>query len=400
MKTIVLIDIHQDGHHLMYLQIFSKILLDLGHQVLVFCPTPDALKHWIAGTCPETYPLFQSIGIEAPPPVSLPIVGRLPQVFNVLVRWQQAASLIRQATSNLGKKPDLVCFNWIDSYLSHYLPAALVDVIFPYPWFGLCFQPKLWSSSLKSQQTLVNYHQALNARHCRSAGVLDETQRQLLQKQILTPVLTFPDVTDASEPDFSAPVVQQLRARAKGRKIIALLGSLNKRKGLLTLLEVAQRSQAQPWLFAFIGQLSTYTLSLDQITQIQAIASTNPDNCFFHFQHIPNEAQFNALVSECHILFVAYEKFPYSSNLLTKSALFCKPVIASDEGCMGERVRQFQLGLTIPSGNAGKCFEAIQKLCADNLDGQTASQSGFKRYQQEHSTLRLQAVIQHMLTYA
>jgi len=51
----------------------------------------------------------------------------------------------------------------------------------------------------------------------------------------------FPDFTDESLPDFSFPIMKQIQDKAAGRKIIGLLGSLDKRKGFLTLLEVSQK---------------------------------------------------------------------------------------------------------------------------------------------------------------
>lgn len=98
--------------------------------------------------------------------------------------------------------------------------------------------------------------------------------------------------------------------------------------------------------------------------KLQRLVQSPPHNCFLHFGRIPDEPQFNALVNECDVLFVVYEDFPYSSNMLTKAAIFKKTVVASETFCIGERVRKFELGLTIPEGDVAKCIEALHHLCS------------------------------------
>jgi hypothetical protein len=53
----------------------------------------------------------------------------------------------------------------------------------------------------------------------------------------------------------------------------------------------------------------------------------------------PDEAQFNSLVYICDILFAAYNNFPNSSNILTKAAIFQRPVVVSNNFCMEKRVK-------------------------------------------------------------
>jgi glycosyltransferase involved in cell wall biosynthesis len=393
MKTILLMDTHVGGHHLMYLRFIGKTLLELGHQVIVFCPEPDQLADWISVQCPEQLHRFKTLPVQEPAPVRLPLLGRLPQPFNVLTRWQHAAVVAKTAASALGKTPDLFLFNWLDSYLSAYMPRQLIDQIFPYAWAGLCFQPQLPFPSFSQRTGVFNYHEVLNADRCRGVGVLDAGMATELQQQIRNPVVTFPDFTDESTPDQDFAVVKTLQQQAQGRTVIGLLGSLNKRKGLLTLLETALRSPSENWFFAFVGQLSTYTMLPAEVERVEAIVASAPSNCFFHLERIPDEPQFNALVETCDVLFAAYENFPYSSNLLTKAAVFNKPVIASQGVCMGDRVKQFQLGVAIAEGNVEQCIAAVQEVCQDTLS------PNFAGYRQQHSIDQLHLSLQEMLIH-
>lgn len=383
----------------MYLRFISKTLLELGHRVIVFYPNPDQLTQWIFAECSEQLHRFKALPVQEPLPVCLPVVGRLPQPFNVVARWYHAATLAKIAAAEIGSPPDLFFFNWLDDQLSAYLPHQLIDHIFPYPWTGICFKPCLpFQSLMLKREGLFDYHEICNARCCRAVSVLDEGMAVALQQRIGNHVVTFPDFTDESAPDLEFEVVQTLQQQAQGRKIIGLLGSLNKRKGLLTLLEAALRSESEPWFFAFVGQLSTYTMSPREVEQMQAIVNSAPSNCFFHFELIPDEPQFNGLVAACDVLFAAYEKFPYSSNILTKAAVFSKSVIASEEFCMGERVKRFQMGVTISEGNVDQCIAALRTLCGgQNPD--SLLHSDFAGYRQYYSIEQLRVTLQEMLTH-
>jgi hypothetical protein len=387
-KTVVLIDPYQGGHHLMYLRLFSKALLELGHQVVACSSESENLNKWLAAQLsdsPELLKQFQTIEIAEKSP--LRFFNRNLQPLNTLSRWHQARQTIRQVISVFDCRPDLIIFNWVDSYLSRYIPASLIDVIFPYPWFGMFFQPKLGHDGYEIQRSYCfDFHRIFKAFYCQGLGVLDDEQCSKLQSQLRQRVITFPDVTDAAKPDLDFFLISDIKNKAKNRKIVGLLGSLNKRKGLLTLLKASQQPCNEKYFFIFIGQLSLYTLHPEELEYIQKIKGLNSSNCYFYLELIPDEPQFNALVSICDVLFAAYEKFPYSSNILTKAAVFDKFIIASNGYCIGKRVSQFQMGLTIEEGNVEQCNEAIHALCNGVNLSLIPLQSDFEGYRKLHST--------------
>jgi hypothetical protein len=90
--------------------------------------------------------------------------------------------------------------------------------------------------------------------NCQGVGVLDEDQQSQLQAQLKKRVITFPDVTDEVEPDINFFLASEIKHKARGRKIIGLIGSLNKRKGLLILIQASQKPHNDKYLFAFVGQ--------------------------------------------------------------------------------------------------------------------------------------------------
>ena len=317
-----------------------------------------------------------------------------------IARWQQVAKIMEKIAVKLGKIPDLTFFAWLDSYLGPYLTAATSDHIFPYPWSGLYFQPPL-RKTLKYQQLrrgILNPLAVLKSKHCPSVAVLDEGIADKLQQKLNKPVVIFPDFTDESPPDMSFEIAQKIRAKAAGRKIIGLLGSLDRRKGTLTLLEVS-RQASDRWFFVFAGKLAEPAFTAAELAKIGEIVKANPENCFFHLTRIPTEAQFNAIIQICDLLYAAYENFLYSSNILTKAAIFEKPVIASKNYCMGERVEKFNLGYGIEGGNVSQCVSILERFHEELSTGNLSIQPDFEGYRRLHSIEQLISAFQKILEF-
>ena len=104
--------------------------------------------------------------------------------------------------------------------------------------------------------------------------------------------------------------------------------------------------------------------------------------------------QFNALVELCDVIFSVYEDFYFSSNMLAKAAYFKKLVIVNKGFCMDERVKQFQLGLSVESGDIKGCYEALHNFLNGHIDLHT----DFTGYLDIHSATRLRAAFKTILS--
>lgn len=399
MKTIALIDPLWNGHHPTYFKLFSKTLLEMGHQVMAFCIKPTELSTWLTNYCPQPNKLFHTFQIQ--PASSQFLVRRFSSTLTAIKRWQYANAVIQNASSKLKKSPDLVFFPFLDAYLPPYLLAPyILDQIFPYTWSGIYFQPRhlrIKQRLSPIRRGLLTPHTVFKASHCQTVAVLDEGTAEKLQSKINKTVIPFPDITDKSLPDLSFSIVSQIQEKACGRKIVSLLGSLSKRKGLLLLLEVAQKLIKEEYFFVFAGYLDQSSFRPEELKKIKYLTSLNLPNCFFYFKRIPHESQLNALIEICDILFAVYKDFPCSSNFLTKAAVFKKPVIASNAFCMGERVKKFSLGLTIDQENILQCINAIHRISNDSDFNGNKIQLDFDKYTCLHSIKNLQLAFQSIL---
>ncbi|WP_071515723.1 glycosyltransferase [Geitlerinema sp. PCC 9228] len=418
MKTVVLIDTNHGGHHVTYMRFLAKSLLEMDCRVVVLYPQPREIRWWIKEHSPQraTHLFARSmqelqsrqIPIYGKLPRSMPVFKRPPQFVAAMARWQYAASRVRQACQALAVVPDLVFFNWLDNYFSYYLPPLLLDIIFPYKWSGIYFRPGEFRFGDRTFPifNFPLYHELVaRSGRCQALAILNEDRVASLQEKIGNPVLSFPDFTDEAPPDFTYSIAQEIKKQAGDRKIIGIIGSMSKRKGMVTLLEVAQKSLGEDWFFVFAGHFSQKAFHQDfrhkqneDYYRILDILKNGLPNCYFHFDYIPDEPQFNALINTCDILFAAYENFPYSSNLLAKAAAFEKPIVVSQGYCMGNRVETFEMGATIEEGNVEQCKEALHFLCQQLESDTPKLRFDFAGYRNCHSVAKLDRIFQTILS--
>lgn len=366
MLKIFLFDDISDGHHPTYLRLFSKSLLDIGCQVVVFSPTPRPLETWFLQQKPLYEQEFRAVEIEKRKNIQIPFINKTPRPLRVLSQWYYTAKTIKKFVSVSGITPDLVFFPWLDAYLDQHLTPYIVDSIFGFKWSGLFFHPRYLLAGYKQVpllQTKLDPYSLVKSSQCRSVGFLDECEATKNQDKLDKRVVIFPDLADESCPSFEYDLVQKIKSASKGRYIVALIGSVSARKGLFTLLQVAeQMKESDDWFFVFVGEFDNRWMSSEEESTFRETIASDPENCFFHLSWIPEENQLNAVIASCDVLFAAYVNFPYSSNILTKAAVFEKAIIVSDSFLMRERIERFRLGLIIPQNDHQECIKALSKL--------------------------------------
>lgn len=356
---IFLIDTTISGHHLSYLRLFAKAFSELQHEVTVISPaTPEEILNDSFEGNPDR------IAVQT-------IKGELPDfegggilVFRKHIRhtWIWLKKTVDNTIKLTNNSPDLVFFSTIDPYLGPYISICEIDYYFPYPWTGLYMKPQniieKWKYSFV-RKFLLNPNHLLKSKKCKSIGIFVEPCADELGKSIKKPVVVFPDVVDHAAPDFSAKMIKDIIKEAEGRHIIALVGSLEKRKGIMTLLKAAKKLSADHFFFVFAGGLSKSSFSEDEISLIN---NRYLPNAYFFLNRIPNEFIFNGIIAISTILFASYIDFPFSSNLIGKAALFNKPLIVTSESFMGSIVAKYKLGKNVKEGNVQEVYDEILNM--------------------------------------
>lgn len=398
-KTIALYDPFISGHHLSYLLLYAQALSDLGYNIWIFNSKTESVKESVRISIKKTYNSIRYHNILVHPPNKNP-GSVLKTAIYTLRLWNQAGRDVYSAVKKFGNSPDLVYFLWLDSYLSEYLFPVFLDVVFPYKWAGLYFHPGRIGIEKRNQIKSNNYkvkEAGLISKNCQFLSLLDEGilpdfQRILPQKS----VVCFPDVTYNALPEKTDSLVVLVKKKAKGRKIIGLLGSLQKRKGTLMLLKIAEMSRKKNLFFLFAGRLVEDEYTTEELQMINN--AKNEDNCMVITKFIPDERDINGLFQICDVIFAAYHTFFHSSNLLAKAAVFGKPVIVSDGYCMAERVRKYHLGYVIHEGNVDECASAIHRLTASDKTETEKLLNGLKHYRDDYSMVSLKSSLRDILS--
>ena len=382
-KHIAVIDGAWVGHHSIYVKTFVRVLLEAGYKVSVFCPDQEDMTNWYAQAFSLEEGIF-NVYYFSDPVVQLPefLPGRFKSLLICLNQWFHMSNALKKIQSSAGK-PDMVFFAWLDSYLDGFVPAWLIDWRFPFAWSGLYFHPRhhrikhrrpLVAKYVPPPESLVARSRLACSLAILDAGVVHKVRMRLFAKQ----VFVFPDFSDETPPCDNYHLVEEIKAKAKNRKIIGLFGSLERRKGLLTLLRIAQQPMAGDWCFVVAGELAEQTFSKQELNEIKLFLDEPRENFFVCFGRIPGDAQFNALVNMCDVIYAVYENFPHSSNLVTKAAAYEKKLLVSSGGYMEEVVNQYELGEAVSAKDVPAALLALSRLTADGFaNGYSAGKQAY-----------------------
>lgn len=391
--TIALADTRWVGHHPTYFKEFAASLRRWGVFVIALCPQPEELT--------ATDGQFAS-RLEAANGSLLTPLDNDPAT--TLARWWATRRALERAERACGHRADAVFFPYLDNYLRFLPVAAVPDLVLGRPWSGLYFR----------HQHLANHGRSLPARlkalskgdrllRSRSTlpfiGVLDERFHTELTTATGRTPLTFPDITDESPPAVPTPLTEKLIALAAGRPIIGLAGSLEKRKGLLTLMRTAETAAAagDRWFFAAVGRFADETFAPDELGWIRDVQQRLGDSLYLDMtrHRIPDGAEYNSVFTAFSVAWAAYESFQGSSNTLTKAALFGKPVVATAGECIGQRVVAHSLGVTFPELDHAAARTAVAQVLGEETNA--SIRRGYDAYRKLHSRAQLDAIFGQLL---
>ncbi len=388
---IVLIEPHFAGHRPTYLYLYSKSLIELGHQVSIVCGEDEKCRHYL-----HTEKKLGFVNVF--PFVELTTTSIFLSKFsfyNKYIFWKRLKLSLKKLP-----KIDFAFFMYFDYFLfnfnqlqfnrlfhklkpavflNKYILPLFIDNCLPVKWSGIVFHTSHYQNE--------GYKYLFTSNHNSSIAVLDETfdlNFDVKNKFVL------PDITDEVNPMVLSDLAQHIIKKANGRKIISLLGSLEKRKGIIPLLEVIQQMDPGNYFFLIAGNLDL-TFSKAEKETLQRVQQL--ENCHLLLEGIPTEYDFNSLVKITDIIYLVYIDFFHSSNLLTKAGLFEKPVLTLHDHCIGKRVKKYNIGVTIANPNVSEIKNALENF--DHLFDR--SQGKFKEYFFIHSQAQLKKSLKNIL---
>ena len=360
-RVVVIAELMWVGHYETQMKLFVQILLKKGCRVIVLCSQPQAVECWVDNAIPKYNDRFYA-SYFAP--------GKDKSSLRKILLWRSIRDHIRLAERSTGWSVDIVLLPWLDGmFPEKRWQSPFIRYFMTYPWVGLYFLPGIFRRDIEMRKQKRNRKMKRNngifkSDNCYGVGILDDGAYADLSKSIgKKPVFLLPDVTDEQLPDVATDWVTEIRQKAAGRPIIGLIGVLTPRKGVLNFLRLAASIAPDQCYFLLAGELTVEAYMPAEREELERLLGLgNSENCSFILEYIADAAVFNSLVKLSDILYLVYDRFFHSSGLLTKAAVFKKPVIVSKEYCMGKRVEEYKLGITVAEGKLAEILEAVKYL--------------------------------------
>jgi len=395
-RVVVIAELKWVGHYETQMKLFVQILLKKGCRVIVLCPQPQAMECWVDNTFSEFVDKFHASFLAS---------SKDKSSFRNILLWRSIRNQIRLAERCTGWSVDIVLLAWLDGlFPDKKWQSPVIRYFMTHPWVGLYFLPGIYRRDLeipwrKRNRKMMRTIGLFKSKHCCGVGILDEGSYEELSKKIAKkPVVLVPDVTDEQLPDSAVASVTAIRQKAGGRPIIGLLGALSPRKGVLNFLRLAETIAPDQCYFLLAGELNVEDFIPAEREELKRLLSLgNSENCSFILEYIADAAMFNSLVKLSDILYLVYDRFFHSSGLLTKAAVFRKPVIVSKEYCMGKRVEEYKMGVTVAEGELTEILEAVKYLIDAHNRETLIERAEFDQYHAVNSLPRLEQTLCKML---
>lgn len=313
---------------------------------------------------------FQAVGCEV-----LDLGSPLPEhgwgrMIKQLERWPwwRGRRAWHQASRRLSRHPNFpqdrevaVFFPYLDvGYLEAAISAAEVERWMPCPWAGVVTGP----AALRQPGRFVAGERVLAARNCRTLVVTDETFVEACRNSWPgKPVVVMPEVADLALP-VAIPEIASVQAWVGGRRLVGLLGVISAKKNIALFLLAARRALIMRPDLAFVlaGDFSSQACPGPERRALEKLLADLPSNCRFYPAPIPDGPQFNAWVTACDCLWLAYHDVIYKSNMLTKAAHFQRPVLVSPTGVMAVHTLKYRLGEVVDPENPDQVLAALGRM--------------------------------------
>lgn len=355
------------GHVTAYHRMFVEEFQAAGCEVLDLGPAPASVWGRVAGQL-DRWPWWR---------------GRR--------AWRGASRRLAAVEAIASKEPAAVFFPYLDvGFLEAAVSPGEVEHWLPRRWAGVVTGP----SAVRQPGLFAGGERVLAARHCRALVVTDETFVTPCQNSWPgKPVLVMPEIADVTPPADSS-IVAAVRTWAGGRRLVGLLGVISGKKNISAFLATARRARKMRPDLAFVlaGDFSPQACPGPERRALAAELAELPPNCWFHPKPIADGPQFNAWVTACDFLWLAYRDVVYKSNLLTKAAHFQRPVLVSPGGVMAAHTQLYRLGEVIDATQADQVLSALDRLVTTPETGRA-----YTEFAAANSRMRLTGTVQAVL---
>ncbi|MFP4861487.1 glycosyltransferase [Providencia rettgeri] len=204
-------------------------------------------------------------------------------------------------------------------------------------------------------------------KRCNSIGIVETPSNiKKLSKYTKKPIYYFPDFISTEKNNVSLNIaftIDEIKKIACNRTIISMIGTIQKRKNIINLIDAASKLQNNVFVFIY-GKLSSSDFSN---TEIDKIRHGLPPNVIIYDRFIETESDINALYELTDIVWNAYLNWNFTSNALSKASYFKKAIISSNGSYISEICNKYTIGVTVNEDDIESIKSGILK-CPTIID--------------------------------
>lgn len=333
-------------------------------------------------TSQSEFPVLPANIREMPYPVGKNLLQRLD---NRTSMFRSLSRTVAHAVSQGHAEPDLVLFPYVDNFLvrtAHPLSIWLAKMEFRYPWVGALMRPQETFDKVGPIRRLFTHR-------CQGLWVLEENfewKTDAPEKKLMEWLPDFWAVS--SETPTDSFLLSRLTEVRKTKKIVSLMGRINKRKGYETFMKLMQSPQSANLFFFMGGNLDHNDFSESEKAFIAKHSDGKSEK--FWFRELPQEADYEAAFRLSDVIFAAYPNFPGSSATLSTAVAFDKPVVVSASAAlMTKRTRDFGLGYVLDEKSIDSDSELWAFLHSPSSYFKRVGTPRFEEFRYRHSHANL-----------
>ena len=388
--SIAMVDFRLTWHHPYYLGTFASKFHQLGCTVDLFTINKEECRDKLINAVPSIPIEHFEIHEIKSAKMNKRVLG-CRSYFRLMMLDRELATIERTKK----KKYDLVFFPYIDDLVQCDLTIPyMLKAPFPRYFSGLLMEPRL--KLLKKARFPVNFITSTwleySSTNYRKLGVLVEDVTNEVQTLLGKSVTHYPDFCSSdTEEQPDDPICKVIRDRKNGRFVTSLLGSILPHKSLDLFLSCINQANPDDHLFVIAGRIAKEKFTSKNLETLNDLVETERENVLIFDQWIPSEAVFDTIVTYSDILYAHYRNFPKSSNILSKAAYHKKPVIVSDKYLLGERVKKYNLGFSLPESKIPDLYNT-RELKSWSVDSESR-----EIFIKLHSESRLQTIFRDLI---
>ncbi len=360
---ILIIEIALTGHHSIYLEKITELYLEQEGVVTVVVSFKEK-EHPVLTRLSEQFCERFNVILLNETDCLQAMQSKIGDVGREINAWRVFQKTCK--TINANKKVALVLLPYADYCLNAIglLGSPFGDIA----WSGICMRPTFHFKAcgvIAPTPAILHVKRLLFMRllHIKTlknlftidellAGYIHDVQPTLADK------LTY--LPDPAEPALTF-VTAELRQRyniPKNAKVILIYGAIDERKGIFNLLDTLEACpELEDWHTLVVGRQSKSVREKFTTTRWHKLMQTNRIHVMDEFV---SDIVEHHVLAMCDVVWVAYIGHYVMSGVIVRAGMYCKPVIACDEGLIGWYAQRKKVGVAICPNKSMKIEDALK----------------------------------------